>query len=266
MLKGFKLLYILMFIGSVCMAQSKFSLNTTIPIKADFFTTDKQGNVYIVKANELSKYTKAGKLLYKYSNKNFGNIDFVDASNLLRLLVFYKNFSQVVFLDNTLTLSADPVSLDRMGFQQTQLICSSYNNGMWLYNQQNLELVRLNQTFEKTQQTGNLSLLLNQNLLPDNLMEFDNKVYLNNPSTGILIFDIYGTYYKTVGVKNVKCFQPIADWVYYMADNKVKAYNLKTLDETEFEMPLAQFKKFRLELDVLVLQTDDSIMIYNHVE
>lgn len=229
-------------------------------------TTDRQGNVYLVKGNELSKYTKAGKLLYKYSNKNLGNIDFVDASNLLRLLLFYKNFSQVVFLDNTLSSSADPISLDRIEFQQTQLVCSSYNNGIWIYNQQNLELVRLNQTFEKTQQTGNLSMLLNTNLLPDNLMEYDNKVYLNNPSDGIMVFDIYGTYYKTIHVKNVQCFQPNAGWVYYMVDNKVKAYNLKTIDETEFTMPVEKFKKFRLELDVLVIQTDDAILIYQNAE
>jgi hypothetical protein len=258
-----RLIFFFLFITHGCFAQSKFNLIATIPVKADFFTTDKQGNTYIIKANELSKYNKTGKLLYKYSNKNLGNIDFVDASNMMRLLVFYKNFAQVLFLDNTLTLSGEPVSLDKFGFQQTQLICSSYNNGMWLYDLQNLELVRIDQTFTKTQQTGNLSLLLNIYLQPVNLQEYDNKVYLNNPSTGILIFDIYGTYYKTVPVKNIQSFQPIGNQVYYMTGKEVKAYNIKTTDETQFEMPETEFQNFRIELDVLVLQTADGIKIYN---
>lgn len=257
-----KLLFFCFFISTLCIAQQNYTQVATISIKADFFTTDKQGNIYIVKANELSKYNKSGKLMYKYSNKNLGNIDFVDASNMLRLLLFYKNFTQVVFLDNTLTLSGEPVSLDKMGFQQVQLMCSSYNNGMWLYNQQNLELVRLTQTFNKTQETGNLSMLLNISLEPTSLLEYDNTLFLNNPSTGILLFDIYGTYYKTIPIKNVQYFQPLGNFVYYQKDNKIQAYNIKTTEEAAFDAPIPQFINFRLELEQLVLQTPDTITIY----
>jgi hypothetical protein len=176
--------------------------------------------------------------------------------------VFYKNYSQVAFLDNTLSLNGEPVNLGDIGFQQTQLVCSSHNSGLWLYNQQNIELVLLNQTLEKKQETGNLSLLLNIDLHPNYLLEYNNKVYLNNPSTGILIFDVYGTYYKTILVKNLNYFEPIGDLVYYISDNKIKAYNIKTTDEIEFETPVSEFKNFRLETEVLTLQTSKSISIY----
>lgn len=252
----------LLLFSNLSIAQHNYTQVATIPIQADFFTTDKQGNIYVVKANELSKYNKSGKLLYKYSNKNLGNIDFVDASNMLRLLLFYKNFTQAVFLDNTLTLSGDPVSLDKIGFQQAQLMCTSYNNGMWLYNQQNLELVRLTQAFSKTQETGNLSILLNTTLQPTVLIEYDNNVFLNNPATGILLFDIYGTYYKTLPIKNVQFIQPLGNLVYYKNNNKIQAYNIKTTEESAFEVPLADFLTFRLELNELVLQTAENIIIY----
>lgn len=258
-----KILYILLFIATSGFSQSNFKLISTIDVQADFFTTDNQSNVYVVKGNELQKYNKAGKLLYKYSNKNFGNIDFVDASNMMRLLVFYKNFLQVVFLDNTLSLNGEPVSLDKMDFQQTQLVCSSYNNGIWLYDQQNLELVRLTQLLEKNIQTGNLSLLLNFGLQPNSLLEYDNKVYLNNPSTGILVFDIYGTYYKTIPIKNVAHFQPITDWIYFLLDKKIMAYNLKTTEEKGFEIPKTDLINFRLETGVLILQNSHSINLYS---
>ena len=257
-----KLFYIFFFITSSCLSQSKYKLIATIDTEADFFTTDNQSNVYVVKADELTKYSKAGKLLYKYSNKSLGNIDFIDTSNMLQLLVFYKNFSQVAFLDNTLSLNGEPVSLDNIGFQQTQLVCSSHNSGLWLYNQQNLELVLLDQTLEKKQATGNLSLLLNIDLQPNFLLEYNNKIYLNNPSTGVLMFDVYGTYYKTIPVKKLNYFEPIGDWVYFISDKKIKAYNTKTTDETEFETPIAEFINFRLEVDALFLQTTKSISIY----
>src|ERR1051325_8733802 len=102
----------------------------SIPVRSDLFTADNQGNIYVVKANELNKYNNAGKLLYKYSNKNFGNISAVDASNMLRILVYYKDFSQVVFLDNTLTMIGEPISFDKLGYSSVSLACSSHNNGM----------------------------------------------------------------------------------------------------------------------------------------
>jgi hypothetical protein len=256
------LLYILIFFTSICFSQSNYKLVKTIDVQSDFFTTDNQSNMYVVKGNELTKYDKAGKLLYKYSNKNLGNISSVDVSNMLRILVFYKDFLQIVLLDNTLSLNGEPVSLDKISYQQAQLVCSSHNSGVWIYDQQNIELVRLDQNFVKTQQTGNLSALLNENIQPDFLLEYDNKVYLNNPSTGILIFDIYGTYFKTIPVKNVEKFQPTADVVYFISDKKIKSYNIKTSEEKEFTMPIAEFKNFGLQMNTLLLQTNKAIYVY----
>ena len=181
---------------------------------------------------------------------------------MLKILVFYRNYLLCIFLDNTLSLNGEPISFDKTGFLQAQLICSSHNNGLWIYDQQNLELVRVGQSLERTQQTGNLAALLSINLHPDYLIEYDNKVYLNNPETGILIFDIYGTYYKTIPVKNIKQFQPFGNQVYYNTGNEMKAYNLQTADESQFEMPLREFKNFRLEMGILTLQTTEGIQLY----
>jgi hypothetical protein len=249
--------------GAEVFSQSKFSLIKTIDVESDFFTSDNQSNVYVVKGNELTKFDKTGKELYKYSNKNFGNISFVDASNMLRVLVFYKDFLQVVLLDNTLSITGDPINLEKVGFQQTQLVCSSHNNGLWVYDQQNFELIRFDQGLVKTQQTGNLTAALNVDLQPNFILEYDNKVYLNNPTSGILMFDVYGTYYKTIPVKNAACFQPIGEWVYYMEKDKVKAYNVKSTEEKEFTMPQEKFDNFRLELGILMLRTEKSISLFS---
>ena len=96
------------------------------------------------------------------------------------------------------------------------------------------------------------------------MLEYNNKIYLNNPSTGVLIFDIYGTYYKTIPIKNLHNFQPIADWIYYISNNKIKAYNIKNTDETQFETPAPEFQYFRLELGILMLQTAKNISIYTN--
>jgi hypothetical protein len=182
---------------------------------------------------------------------------------MLRVLVFYKDFAQVVFLDNTLSLHGEPISFDKMGLQQVALVCSSFNNGMWIYNQQNFSLMQLNVNYETVHQTENLNNVLNMELQPVKLLEHDNKVYMNNPQVGILIFDIYGTYHKTVPVKNAKEFQVIGDQIYYLTGNEIKAYNIKTTEEFEFNVPVKDFSGFRLEVKTLFLRTPEGISMYS---
>jgi hypothetical protein len=262
-----KTLYIFFIIVNACYAQGSFKPIATIELGADFITTDNQNNVYIVVGQELSKYNKAGKLLYKYSNKNMGAISFVDPSNLLKPMLFYKNFLQIVYLDNTLSANGDPVALDKTEYRQTQLACASYGNGIWVYDQQNLELVRINQNLEKTVNTGNLSVILNIQLNPNYIIEYNNRVYLNNPETGILVFDIYGTYYKTIPLKNVLHFQPIGEWIYYMVEaNKIEAYHLRTTEQKVFDIEEKEFIDFRLESDLLLLKTSNLVKLYGRIK
>lgn len=257
-----KLIFFFLLVSYSAFSQSsKYKLITSIETNAGFFTTDNQCNIYIVKKDELIKYNKAGKQLCKYSNKRYGDISFVDASNMLKILVFYKNFSQVVFLDNMLSMNGEPLSFDKMGLQ-VSLVGASFNNGMWIYDQQNFALTQLNTAYETVHHTENLNNLLSIELQPDKITEHDNKVYINNPATGILIFDIYGTYYKTVPVKNAKEFQVIGDQIYYMTENKIKAYNIKTTEESEFNAPVNDFLGFRIEVETLFLRTANGISVY----
>jgi hypothetical protein len=254
------LLFLFLPFGSF--SQNKYKQISSILTEADFFTTDNQCNIYVVKKNELVKYDKSGKQLCKYSNKNFGNISYVDASNMLKVLVFCKEFSQIIFLDNTLSANGEPVSFDKIGLQQVSLVCSSFNNGMWIYNQQNFALTQLNTLYQVEHHTENLNNLLNINFQPIEMLEHDNRIYINNPSSGVLIFDIYGTYYKTVPVKNAKQIQIIGDWIYFMLENSVHAYNTKTTEETEFSVPETNFSSFRLEVETLFLRTEKGISVY----
>src|SRR3954471_3752167 len=95
-----------------------------IKTKFDSFTTDNIGNIYTIKEDELIKYLPSGKFFARYSNLRLGNITYVDATNPLKLILYYRDFQQLVFLDNQLSVNSEVVSLEKLGYEQTDLVCA----------------------------------------------------------------------------------------------------------------------------------------------
>lgn len=244
-------------------SKAQFKLYKEIPINSHDFTTDQLGNLYVLADNQLIKYNKEGKELFEFSSNRYGEINSVDAFNPYKILLFYRDFSNILFLDNMLSLTGNPIDLQKLELEQTTLACNSHNNGIWTFNPLQRELIRLNEQLNISAETGNLEQQLNIDLEPNFLVEYNNKVYLNNPKTGILIFDIYGTYIKTIPFKNLKNFQVKETGIVFTEDNSIVKYQFKTLETKKLKTGLEDFKKVHLVKDILYAQTDNYIRLYH---
>ena len=253
---------VLFTLGSI-FPDPKFELIRSLPIASSFIATDNLENVYLMNGNVLEKYDGQGTLLKNYSNKAFGNISSVDATNPLRVLLFFKSFQQIAFLDNMLAPAGNMISLDALGHPQTDLACSSHDNGLWIYSLHNSELVRFDQDLQKAQQTGNIAQLTGKKIQPDFLIEQNNRVFLNDSSNGILVFDIYGTYNKTIPIKGINRFQILNDKIIYYTDGKLKSFDLKTMAESETALPAGDIIDARTEKEKLYLLKQKSLDIYH---
>ncbi|MHB8260552.1 MAG: hypothetical protein ACYDCN_01955 [Bacteroidia bacterium] len=230
-----------------------------IKTKADFFTTDNLGNTYIIKGDEIKKYSQTGDLLKIFSNNTTGKIASVDATNPLRLLVFYKDFATILILDDLLSQNGDAMNLLDYSLEQSDLICNSFNNGIWFFNRQNMELIRLDETFKPVVNTGNLNRLLATDLKPNFMIEYNGFIYLNNPTEGILAFDIYGTYFKTIPVKGLQHFQVKDNILFYYSEGILKSYNMKDLSQKE--LPFKNVNDVRIEKENYFLLYPDSVVV-----
>lgn len=241
---------------------AQYPVIAEIPVKADFFTSDNLGNTYVINGHEIFKYLPAGKLFNRYSNMLLGNITFVDATNPLKVLLFYRDFSKIQFLDSQLAESRGVISLQDLGLEQSTLACTSFDNGFWVYDQISFSLLRFNQGFDKVQEAR----FINQNIgyepQPNFLVESGDWVYLNNPETGILVFDIFGTYFKTIPLKGLNKFQLSGQNLSYFKDGKLQNYNLKTLQEGELSLPPDEVKMLRVEKERLMILTKERLNIY----
>jgi hypothetical protein len=229
--------------------------------KLNQFTCDNICNTYLVNGEEVSKYNSSGKLFLKYSNKRFGNITTIDATNALKVLLYYKDFQQLVFLDSQLSQNGDPISLESLGYEQTDLVCSSFNNSFWIYNKQANELVRFDENSQQIAKTGNLKQLLQAELKPDFMIEHSSYLYLNCPDIGIYVFDMYGTFTKIIGLKNLHAFQVNGEIIYFFRGNSFCSYSTKAFEEKSIPYADTLIKNVRIEKDRLFLQYSDSLKV-----
>lgn len=221
---------VFIFLSVVTFSQTKQVLN------GNQFATDQFGNYYDIASNTIRMYDRTHQLRYSYSNTILGEIASVDVSNPYKILVYYRDFTKVQMLDNTLSPASEVLDLTSIELEETSLICSSYNNGMWYYNQSNFELIRKSEFLETTNTSGNIALIVGGELLPNYLTEYNNRVYLNDPGKGILVFDQYGTYLKTIPILGLTSFQVKEQFLLYIdAENNIETYHFLTLEQSNYK-------------------------------
>jgi hypothetical protein len=234
-----------------------------IPFEGGSFTTDNLQNVYVFRGSSLKKYNSQGQLLYSYSDKSYGRITEVDANDPMKVLVFYKDFPEVVLLDNTLSVNGSPFSPSDVGYPLSTLACTSHDDGVWLYDAQNFQLIRVDVNLNVTVKTGNFAQTLGINLNPDYMIEYDNYLYLNDSAQGILVFDSYGTYYKTIPLTGLRTFQVRGNDLFYIAQNRIHTFHLKALLEDVTMAPDTLASEVRVEKNILFEKYRDSVRVYD---
>lgn len=264
-----KVKYSLILIAVLCLCvmgfkmPASYKLQAKIPLNGGAFTTDNLQNVYVYEGTVLKKYSPAGTLLYTHGDKSYGDITSVNAYDPMKVMVFYKDFPVILYLDNTLSQNGNVINPSDLGYPLTSLACVSHDNGLWLYDGQNLQLVRFDVNLTPLQKTGNLNQLLNLQLNPTALWEYNSYVYLNDTTEGILMFDDFGTYYKTLPFKGVKHFQVRGDDVFYMQGHKLHSFHMKTITEDVIAQPDSMATQCRVEKNLLFEKYLDTVRVYS---
>ncbi|MES2134050.1 MAG: hypothetical protein V4506_17005 [Bacteroidota bacterium] len=249
------------FICSTLVSQTNGPVHLKFVDKESKAIIDGLGNIYVIHVDEIKKYNPAGVFLKTFSNKRYGKIDDIDVSNPLKILVYYKDFQQVLFLDNQLSLTSNVISLETIGYEQTSLVCSSINNSFWLYDKQNNELLRFDSELKTLVKTGNLKRILDIDIKPNYMREHNNYVYLNCPQEGVLVFDIYGTFYKTIPIKQLTEFNIINGNIFYYDKPALKEYQAQTFNTIEKIFPDTLLKKVYWKNDKYYELYSDSLII-----
>ncbi|MDE5424074.1 hypothetical protein L3073_17810 [Ancylomarina sp. DW003] len=169
------------------------SVNNYAQKNHQIIDVDHLGYIYTVNGDELRKYDSNKILLSNFSNPLLGEISSLDVSNPLRLLLFYKEFNQILYLDQNLTPIGDPLDLYNYSDNETELCCNASPNGIWIYNKED------NQAFQISKQGEvlNKSNLLNNYVMdahPSKMIVHQEKLHLLIPNKGIVILNKFGKF------------------------------------------------------------------------
>ena len=218
---------------------------TNIPQSSKYVTTDKLNQIYLVTQNdELIKYNAEGKELFKFFDRTLGEITYIDANNPFQIAVFFKDFQTVIWLDRTLN-PISKINLSNFDFFQINALAVASDNNLWIYDNTTFQLKKVNNQGQILLTTNELN-ALTDNLNPNFLIEKNNRIYLNNPETGILVFDNFGQFLQTIPLTNLSTFQIINDELFYQKENKYYRFHFQTLDKQVVDLPFEIGKNERV--------------------
>lgn len=249
------------FLSSLVQGQ-KEELLFRIEKEHESFRVDELENLYLIDRVEIGVWDKEGKHEFNYSKNSLGRITDVDLSRSLKPLVFYRDLSTLVILDNTLSVQGSPVDLTRYELDQAEMVCNSVNGHYWFYDGSRNELIRTDRSFHRVSETGNLVRLLNIRLDPVHMIEFRERLYLNAPSKGILVFDIFGSHLKTLPIEGAEHFQVSSEYIHYMTEEGFYYYDRTSHETGRIELPEEDVEQARIGKKRFYISNGERVSVY----
>ncbi len=224
---------ILFFFSKILLAQSTDTIHGIKNFSLDMF-----GNCYAIRENEILKIDENGKIVSTFSKNDIGEPVSVDASNPLRVLVFYKDFAVIRILDNQMSEQSS-VDLRQSGFGNVTLAWASNDEGIWVFDQSNANLVKLDTRLKNNQTAMDLRQLLEKEINPTEVESTKNWMLLRD-GKNLFVFDQFGTYTKTMTTPcDPVLLQLEENMLYTACENFAEVTDLKIFNSTKkIDLPL----------------------------
>ena len=159
------------------------------------FTVDNIGALYLITPeNQLKKYDENGDSVGVFNQvTQYGTLTYVDAENPWKTILFYQNYSTIVLLDKYLKI-VTAINLRKQNIFLVHAVTSSYDNNIWLFDEQDNKLKKMDDNGNILSETVDFRLLFDSVPEPKTIIDRDGFVYLYDPEKGVYIFDYYGSF------------------------------------------------------------------------
>jgi hypothetical protein len=226
-------------------AQKDLPVTRVAPGAFAAFTADNLGNLYLLtKENQLKKLNVKGDSMGVFNDvRRYGKLYSINAANPLRTLLYYKDFRTVVVLDRLMN-PVNVIDLRKQNMFQVRAIAPAYDNNVWIFDEQESKLKKVDEEGKVVLETPDLRLVLQEAPAPTRLFDQNGFVYAYDPERGMFIFDYYGAMKNKLTLLHWDDVQVIGTDIIGRKDGKVLQYVPGTLDIKETVIP-ARFQQYK---------------------
>jgi len=257
------------FLSSIAVAQTDTSFKKIMTITGDIvdFTVDDLDNVYLLSSrNQVKKMDAHGDSVAVYNDvKKYGQATLVDVSNPLKLLVYYRDFSTIVILDRFLT-NRNTIDLRKQNIFQVKAIGQSYDNKIWIYDELNTKLKKIDEDGKQLLESADFRLLFTPIPVPLKIYDENKYVYLYDSLQGVFVFDYYGAPKNRILLEGWKNLKVTAKYIYGTGGGLLHRYEISTFRVEDWKMPdeILHSKSFNFSATRLYVLKDGNIDVYSY--
>jgi len=225
-------------------SDSAFQFIKTIKGSFTYFNVDNLDYMYLLtKNNQLKKLNENGDSVAVFNDvKKYGNPDFMDVTNPLKTLLYYKNYSTIVTLDRLLA-PRNNINLRKQNIFYVNNVTLSYDNYIWIFDEEDYRLKKIDEEGKILQSSVDWRMLFDTVPAPVKMIDRDNFVYLYDTTKGFYIFDYYGGFKNRLTFLNWTNVEVNGNFIYGFKNNSLYSYVLKSLQLKEYKLP-AFFGKY----------------------
>lgn len=208
--------------------------------QAKLFAADNLGNVYVLSpAGLLIKFNSKGDSLNVFNEvRRYGTVYSVDVTNPMKVLLYYKDFSTIVMLDRYLN-RINMIDLRKTGIFQAKAVGLSYDNNVWIFDEQSAKLKKLDENGRVMSETADLRQVLDVTPSPIKIIDRDGFVYMYDPANGLYVFDYYGMLKNTIALTDISDLQVTGKTIAGRRQHEFLRYTPATLELVEAPLPVA---------------------------
>ncbi len=215
----------------------KISSVHIIPGAFDRFEVDAIGNVYLLREGQIKKMSPQGDSIAVFNDvRRFGHPATIDVTNPFKTLLYYKQFSTVVLLDNMLS-NRGVINLRKSGIFAVDAIGVSYDNKLWLFDEQDFKLKKLDEEGKLLFESNDLRQPAMIAPQPDMLFDSEGVVFLYDPALGFVLLDYYGAYLRTLPFLGWQSVYVSKNMLFGFNNRTLFTYELKSLNLKEYKLP-----------------------------
>jgi len=214
-------------------------------IKGDItaFAADNFDNIYLLNSSDqLKKINADGDSVAVFNNvRKYGKVAQIEVSNPLRVLLYYKDFSTVVILDRLLN-TRSTIDLRKQDIFQVQAVCLSYDNQIWLYDEFEHKLKKIDENGKLLFATSDFRQLFSEAFSFTSISDQDGFLYLYDKNKGVYVFDYYGALKNIFALTGYDNFKAVGKFVTGTRHDTLMRYQPSNLLLQEVKFPEA-FRK-----------------------